>query len=93
MAIGALSYDGFLWSFEESDFVAIDKKDSYRFWISLEDRITDRLWIELKAAYDRGMPVTNTDIRQYNQPIGDTIDADPITRDDKHFRVQIDYMW
>ncbi len=93
MAIGALTYDGFLWYFEESDFVAIDKSDSYRFWISLEDRITDRLWIELKAAYDRGMPITNTDVRQYNQPIGEAIDADPIMRDDKHFRIQIDYMW
>jgi len=93
MAIGALTYDGFLWYFEESDFVAIDKSDSYRFWISLEDRITDRLWVELKVAYDRGLPITNTDVRQYNQPIGETIDADPIVQDDKHFRLQIDYMW
>jgi DNA uptake protein ComE-like DNA-binding protein len=93
MSLGALSYDGFLWFFEESDFVAIDKEDSYRFWIALEDRITDRLWIELKAAYDRGLPVTNTDIRQYNQAYGKTVDADPILRNDKHFRIQIDYMW
>ncbi len=93
MALGALGYDGFLWYFEESDFVAIDKENSFRFWISLEDRITDNLWIELKAAYDRGLPITNTDIRQYNQPIGGSVDADPIVRDDKHFRLQIDYMW
>ncbi len=93
MSIGALSYNGFLWYFEESDFVAIDKDDSYRFWISLEDRITDRLWVELKVAYDRGLPITNTDIRQYNQPVGGAIDADPIVQNDRHFRLQIDYMW
>jgi hypothetical protein len=64
-----------------------------RFWASIEDRISDNLWIELKAAFDRGLPLTNTDIRQYNQFYGREIDADNIIDEEKYFRIQIDYMW
>jgi DNA uptake protein ComE-like DNA-binding protein len=93
LSVGALSYHGFLWFFEESDFVAIDKRNSVRFWASIQDRISDNLWIELKAAFDRGLPLTNTDIRQYNQFYGKEIDADNIIDKEKYFRIQIDYMW
>jgi DNA uptake protein ComE-like DNA-binding protein len=93
LSAGALSYNGFLWFFEESDFVATDRKNSARFWASIEDRISDNLWIELKAVFDRGVPITNTDVRQYNQYYGKDIDADNIINREKYFRIQIDYMW
>ena len=93
LSAGALSYNGFLWFFEESDFVATDRKNSVRFWASVEDQISDNLWIELKAAFDRGVPITNTDVRQYNQYYGKDIDADNIINREKSFRIQIDYMW
>jgi DNA uptake protein ComE-like DNA-binding protein len=93
VSLGALSYSGFVWFFEESDFVAVDKRKSTRFWISAQDQISDNLWIELKAAYDRGIPITNLDVRQYNQAYGNTIDADYVVNDDRYFRIQIDYMW
>jgi DNA uptake protein ComE-like DNA-binding protein len=93
VSFGALSYNGFVWFFEESDFVAVDKRNSMRFWVSAQDQISDNLWIELKAAYDRGIPLTNLDIRQYNQAYGKTIDADYVVDSDRYFRIQIDYMW
>ncbi|MFH1311728.1 MAG: helix-hairpin-helix domain-containing protein [Candidatus Eisenbacteria bacterium] len=93
VSVGALSYNGFLWFFEESDFVASDKRNSMRFWVSVQDRLSDNLWIELKAAYDRGLPVTNTDVRRYNQYYGGEIDAENIMNKEKYFRIQIDYMW
>jgi hypothetical protein len=93
LSVGALSYNGFLWFFEESDFVASDKRNSMRYWVSVQDRISDNLWIELKAAYDRGLPVTNTDVRRYNQYYGGDIDAENIINKEKSFRLQIDYMW
>jgi hypothetical protein len=92
-SFGALSYNGFVWFFEESDFVAVDKRNSMRFWVSAQDRISDNLWIELKAAYDRGIPLTNIDVRRYNQAYGETVDADYIVDSDRYFRIQIDYMW
>ncbi len=93
VSFGALSYNGFVWFFEESEFVAGNKQNSTRFWVSAQDRISDNLWIELKAAYDRGIPVTNLDIRQYNQAYGDDVDADYVVDRDRYFRIQIDYMW
>jgi hypothetical protein len=93
LSVGALSYHGFLWFFEETDFVAVDRRNSVRFWASVQDRISDNLWIELKAAFDRGLPLTNTDVRQYNQFYGREIDADNIIDKEKYFRIQIDYMW
>jgi DNA uptake protein ComE-like DNA-binding protein len=93
ISAGALSYDGFLWFFEESDFVAVDNKNSTRFWVSIEDRISEKLWIELKAAFDRGLPLTNTDIRRFNQAYGRDVDFDNILNKEKYFRIQIDYMW
>jgi DNA uptake protein ComE-like DNA-binding protein len=92
-SFGALSYNGFIWFFEQSDFVAVDNRNSMRFWISAQDRVSDNLWIELKAAYDRGIPVTNLDVRQYNQAYGKTIDADYLVDQNRYFRLQIDYMW
>ncbi len=93
LKVGAVSYDGFIWFFEESDFVAVDNRKSMRFWTSVEDRVSDRLWIELKVAFDRGMPITNTDIRRYNQEFGRQVDADQLVRNQRYFRLQIDYMW
>jgi hypothetical protein len=93
MSIGALTYNGFLWFFEESDFVAVDKRNSTRFWMAVQDRISDNLWLELKATFDRGIPITNVDIREYNQQYGRKIDADKVINRERAFRIQIDYMW
>ena len=93
MSAGAIAYSGFVWFFEESDFKALSRQNSVRFWFSVEDRLSSQLWIEAKAAFDRGLPVTNTDIRRYNQPYGSAIDADYVVNKEKYFRIQLDYMW
>ncbi len=93
VSAGAISYSGFVWFFEESDFKALSRQNSVRFWFSVEDRLSSQLWIEAKAAFDRGLPVTNTDIRRYNQPYGSAIDADYVVNKEKYFRIQLDYMW
>jgi len=93
VSAGAIAYSGFVWFFEESDFKALSRDNSIRFWFSVEDRLSDQLWIEAKAAFDRGVPVTNIDARRYNQPYGSAIDADYVVNKDKYFRIQLDYMW
>ncbi|HVP57739.1 MAG TPA: helix-hairpin-helix domain-containing protein [bacterium] len=93
VSAGAICYNGFVWYFEESDFEALSRKNSVRFWFSAQDRLSDQLWLEAKAAFDRALPITNLDIRRYNQPYGSTIDANDIANKDKYFRIQLDYMW
>jgi len=93
VSAGAISYSGFVWFFEESDFKALSRQNSMRFWFSVEDRLSDKLWVEAKAAFDRGLPLTNLDVRRYNQPYGSAIDADYVVNKEKYFRIQLDYMW
>jgi hypothetical protein len=90
---GAIAYNGFVWFFEETDFEALSRSNSMRFWFSVEDRLSNQLWVEAKAAFDRGLPVTNLDIRRYNQPYGSTLDADNVVKKERYFRLQLDYMW
>jgi DNA uptake protein ComE-like DNA-binding protein len=93
VSAGAIGYSGFVWFFEESEFQALTRDNSLRFWFSVEDRLSPNLWLEAKVAFDRGVPVTNTDVRKYNQPYGSSIDADLVSKKDKYFRIQLDYMW
>jgi DNA uptake protein ComE-like DNA-binding protein len=93
MSVGAIAYDGFVWYFEESEFMPIDGRNSMKFWVNFQDRVSDRLWLEVKAAWDRGQPITNVDVREYNQPYGDTIDYDFLVMKHDYFRIQLDYMW
>ncbi len=93
MSLGAMAYDGFVWYFEESEFMPIEGKNSLKLWVNFQDRISDRLWLEVKAAWDRAAPVTNTDIREYNRPYGDPIDYDFLVTKGSYFRVQLDYIW
>jgi DNA uptake protein ComE-like DNA-binding protein len=93
MSLGAIAYDGFVWYFEESEFMPIDGRNSVKVWINFQERISDRLWLEIKAAWDRGEPLTNVDIRQYNQPYGNDIDYDFLVGKHNYFRIQLDYIW
>jgi hypothetical protein len=71
----------------------IEGMNSVKFWINFQDRLSDRLWLEVKAAWDRGNPLTNVDLRQYYQPYGEMIDYDFLVRKHNYFRIQIDYIW
>jgi hypothetical protein len=93
VSVGAIAYDGFVWYFEESEFMPIEGMNSVKFWVNFQDRLSDRLWLEIKAAWDRGNPLTNVDVRQYNQPYGGMIDYDFLVRKHNYFRIQIDYIW
>jgi DNA uptake protein ComE-like DNA-binding protein len=93
VSLGAMTYDGFVWYFEESEFMPIEGKRSLKLWVNFQDRLSERLWLEIKAAWDRGQPVTNTDVRQYNQPYGESIDYDFLVMKKSYFRIQLDYIW
>ena len=93
ISVGAIAYDGFVWYFEESEFMPIDGRNSMKFWVNFQDRLSDNLWLEIKAAWDRSDPLTNVDVRQYNQPYGDMVDYDFLVRKHDYFRIQIDYIW
>jgi hypothetical protein len=93
ISLGAMAYDGFVWYFEESEFMPIEGRNSFKFWVNFQERLSDRLWLEIKAAWDRSEPVTNTDVRQYNQPYGEPIDYDFLVMKKNYFRLQLDYIW
>jgi DNA uptake protein ComE-like DNA-binding protein len=93
ISLGAIAYDGFVWYFEESEFMPIDGRNSVKLWVNFQERISDMLWLEIKGAWDRAEPITNVDVREYNRPYGDSIDFDFLLRKHNYFRIQLDYIW
>jgi hypothetical protein len=88
-----LSYTGFIWTFEDPDFVITDKERASRFWFLVVDRISDRLSLRFKYTVDKAKPTGYVDARQYNEPFGDEPDGWYVRDDDTSYRLQIDYMW
>ncbi len=94
--VGFLVYDGFYWGFEDNEFFVIDGKAN-RYYISMNDRLTDKLSIRFKYTIDDTKPRSYVDARYYNE---DNRDKDPIEPDAYNvhkvyhaFRLQIDWSW
>lgn len=91
-----LMYDGFLWNFEDTEFVVVDGK-STRWWVSLTNRFSSALTARLKITGDS--PVTKTfvqarDGNSYPDPIpGREFAGDNIVKRAWSFRVQLDYLF
>ncbi|MBK6765950.1 MAG: hypothetical protein IPG71_06365 [bacterium] len=91
-----LTYDGFLWNFEDTEFVVVDGK-STRWWISLTNRFSNALTARLKVTTDS--PVTKTfvqarDGNAYPDPVeGRSFGGDNVVQREWSFRVQLDYLF
>lgn len=85
-------YDGFFWNFEDSEFTVLDG-NSYRYWFSVSDRISDRLALRFKYTVDQVYPQTYVDARYYNEPSGADPEGFNVREEHRSFRLQIDYSW
>ncbi len=85
-------YDGFFWNFEDSEFMVLDG-NSYRYWFSVSDRISDRLAVRFKYTVDHVIPESYIDARYFNQASGPDPEGSNVREDNRTFRLQIDYGW
>lgn len=83
-------YDGFFWNFEGNEFVLL-QGDGWRKWFKVESRISDRMLVQLKVTHDHKQPLTDVDVRRYNEAFGEDFDATYVPRDDLFVRFQVDY--
>ena len=83
-------YDGFFWNFEGNEFVLLNS-NGWRKWFKVESRISDRMLVQLKVTHDHNKPLDDVDVRRYNEPWGEDIDATYVPRDDLFVRFQVDY--
>jgi hypothetical protein len=84
VTFSSLVYDGFLWNFEDNEFVLLDGK-GFRNWFLVRSRLSDNLLLRFKLTNDS--PLTGTNIL-YGQggPIGDEVRGNQTA-----FRLQLDY--
>jgi DNA uptake protein ComE-like DNA-binding protein len=90
-------YQGFLWTFEDTDFIVLDG-EATRFWVSLASRVSDWLSVRLKYAFEDGLPITNVQARDSNswptqQPANQPTSAWNVTHHADVFRVQVDWFF
>jgi DNA uptake protein ComE-like DNA-binding protein len=88
-------YDGFLWAFEDGEFQVMDGK-AVRYWLSIQDRISDHLALRVRWTNDHAYPLTYVDARSYNEndpPANPEPDGWYVRDDAGSFRVQLDYSW
>jgi DNA uptake protein ComE-like DNA-binding protein len=83
-------YEGFWWFFEKNTFRVIDG-NGFRTWFEVTDRLSDGLTARLRYVRDNQQRLTNVDIRQFNEEVGEPIDADDVRNIVHYFRVQMDW--
>ncbi len=83
-------YDGFIWFFEKSTFRIADGR-AFRTWLEITDRLSDDLTLRLRYVRENGLRNTAVDIRQFNEEVGEEIDADNVKPTRNYFRLQMDY--
>jgi hypothetical protein len=90
MMLSAEIYDGFLYNFEDNEFVVVDGS-GYRNWVLLRSRLSDRLSWRLKWTWDHQSPRSFVDIRNFGDPAFDRPDGDNVKVDTSAYRFQLDY--
>lgn len=94
LTTAATYYDGFLWTFEDSEFAVMDGR-ALRYWVSISDRLSDHLALKIRWTNDHGYPLTYVDARDYNvnPPGNPEPDGWYVREDSSSFKVQLDYSW
>jgi DNA uptake protein ComE-like DNA-binding protein len=89
-------YDGFLWNFEDTDFVVLDGKAS-RWWFSISNRLSDHLAVRFKLTGENSYPKTFVQARDSNEypdpQEGVNFGGDNVQTTTLSFRVQVDYFF
>jgi DNA uptake protein ComE-like DNA-binding protein len=83
-------YEGFWWFFEKNTFRVVDG-NGFRTWFEITDRLSDGLTGRLRYVRDNQERLTNVDIRQFNEEVGEPIDADNVQDVVHYFRFQVDW--
>jgi DNA uptake protein ComE-like DNA-binding protein len=84
-------YEGFWWFFEKNTFRIADGRGGYRAWFEVTDRVSDDFTVRLRYVRDNQLRNTAVDLRQYNEEVGDTIDADDVREVTNYYRLQADW--
>jgi DNA uptake protein ComE-like DNA-binding protein len=85
-------YQGFWWFFEKSTFrVADSGLGGIRTWVEVSDRVSDDLTLRFRVVRDNQRRNTAVDIRQFNEPVGSSIDAEDVHEVTNYFRIQADW--
>jgi hypothetical protein len=91
-----LIYDGFFWTFEDTDFEVLDARAA-RWWFAVSDRISDALSVHFKLTGDDSAPHTWVQTRKsnaYPTPVpGYEYTANNVRSDQLSFRIQLDYLF
>ncbi len=80
----SLVYDGFLWNFEDNEFVLLDGK-GFRNWLLIRSRLSPNLLLRFKMSHDNSLSGTNI-VYGRSVPIGDEVRGNETA-----FRLQLDY--
>jgi hypothetical protein len=86
-----IMYDGFWWFFEKNSFRIVDGRNGFRTWAELVNRVSDDLTLRFRGVWDNQLRNTAVDIRQFNEEVGDPIDAGNVKETTSYFRLQADY--
>jgi DNA uptake protein ComE-like DNA-binding protein len=89
LTLGSCMYDGFFWNFEGNEFVLLDGK-SFRNWLNIESRISDRVLCQLKVTRDHNLP-QDIDVRRFGEAYYNDPDATQAPNDITTVRLQMDY--
>jgi DNA uptake protein ComE-like DNA-binding protein len=90
--VSAELYDGFLWNFEDNEFIVLDDV-GMRNWFLIQSRMGNNLMMRFKLTSDRNLTRRNIDIREFNDPVGLDPDGDDARRQSTAFRLQVDYIF
>jgi hypothetical protein len=89
-------YDGFLWNFEDNEFILLDDI-GFRNWFLVRTRLSNTLALGFKMTHDNLRAVTNTDLREFenddpNYPdLTQGADSGISRNQQTSFRLQLDY--
>jgi hypothetical protein len=90
MILSTQVYDGFLYNFEDNEFIVLDGL-GFRNWIMLRSRLSEHLAWRLKWTWDHQQPRTYVDIRNFGALVAPTPDVIDARRDFTAYRFQLDY--
>jgi len=90
MTVTTEIYDGFLYNFEDNEFVVLDG-NGFRNWIMFRSRMSEHLSWGLKWTHDHQLPQTYIDVRDFGELQDPTPDADNARDDATSYRFQLDY--
>lgn len=83
-------YDGFIYNFEDNEFIAVDSR-GFRNWFLVRSRLSGDLSWRLKYTVDDRLPVTWIDVRNFSNVVAPTPDGTNGKHTENSFRFQLDY--